>query len=125
MVNTLIGNIPVQDYIMDGDYNLSSELVEDSGSSFTNYNGDKIGAYLGRRNMLKLRLTDVPDDVAKSISAEIHKESFTVAYTNPLPEQSTFICTAYNPSCSDGIKIEWELGLTFESKSVTPLADGL
>lgn len=125
MVATSIGNIPVQPYIMDGDYNLSSELVEDSGNSFTNFDGTTVRAYMGRRNILKIRLTDVPDSVAKSISTEVHKEDFTVTYTNPLPEQSTFVCTSYGTNCTDGINLEWEISLTLESKSVTPLTDGL
>lgn len=125
MVNTSIGSTPVQDYIMDGDYDLSSEPIEDSGNSFTNYDGTKVGAYLGRKNILKLRLTDVPHSVAQSIATEIHKNSFPVTYTSPLPEQGTFECTSYNPNCTDGINLEWGISLTLESTTVTPLADGL
>lgn len=120
-----IGTTELQQYLLEGDYNLSSELVEDSSNSFTNYDGSEVGAYLGRRNVLKMRLVDVPESVVGNISTEVHKESFEVSYTNPLPEQSDFVCNQYNADCIDGVGDLWEVSLTLTSKTVTPLTDGL
>jgi hypothetical protein len=73
-----------------------------------------------------MRLVDVPTSVAEDISAEIHKETFELFYTNPLPAQDDFICTQYEPTCITGYDEElWEISLTLKSKTVTPLTDGL
>lgn len=124
-INVSIGSVSLEEYLQDGDYSLSSELVEDSSNSFINYDGSKVGAYLGRKNVLKMRLVDVPESVVGNISTEVHKESFEVSYTNPLPEQSDFVCNQYNADCIDGVGDLWEVSLTLTSKTVTPLTDGL
>jgi len=124
-ISVSIGTIPLDVYLQDGDYSLSSELVEDTSNSFTNYDGTEVSAYLGRKNIIKMRLVDVPTSVAASIATEIHKETFTVLYTNPLPEQADFVCTQYEPTCITGYENLWEISLTLKSKTVTPLTDGL
>lgn len=124
-ISVSIGDIPLAVYLQDGDYSLSSELVEDTSNSFTNYDGTEIGAYLGRKNTIRMRLVDVPTSVAGAISEEIHKETFGLSYTNPLPAQDDFICTQYEPTCITGYEDLWEISLTLKSKTATPLTDGL
>ena len=124
-ISVSIGSVSLEEYLEDGDYSLSSELVEDTSNSFTNYDGTEIGAFLGRKNVIKMRLVDVPTATAENISEEIHKESFTVSYTNPLPAQSDFICNQYNADCISGVENLWEIDLTLTSKTVTPMTDGL
>lgn len=126
MVSTSLGSVDIKAYISEGGYKLTSENVVDSQNSFTNYDGSVVNAYLGRKNVLGISLEGVPMSTAESIATEIHKNEFTVTYTNPLPAQDTFHCTSYSADCDDGDPSSagdndtlWNISMTLESVGIT------